>query len=169
MPCGQKKRTREMIQSQMVTPPLAAMEGTTFRLKTATTKRRTRSRRPRARIRWGWAADWVVVDKVFAGCTAAGSSPGFAWFGMTNLSSLPKFRFYTARTAESGCPHMSLVIHKSSARPAPVGLSALAALSPTMPRCHRRQIDAYRCRLRCAGRKSSIARPTSRAAASRRG
>jgi hypothetical protein len=54
-----------MIQSQMVTPPLAAMEGTTFKLKTATTKRRTRSRRPRARIRWGWAAGWVVVDKRF--------------------------------------------------------------------------------------------------------
>src|ERR1700688_3493723 len=63
MPCGQKKRRSEMIQSQMVTPPLAAMEGTTFRLKTATTNRRTRSRRPRARIRWGWVAGWVVVDK----------------------------------------------------------------------------------------------------------
>src|SRR5579863_9377422 len=62
MPWGQKKRTREMIQSQMVTPPLAAMEGTTLRLKTATTKRRTRSRRPRARMRWGWAG-WAVVDK----------------------------------------------------------------------------------------------------------
>src|SRR5580698_435734 len=62
MPCGKKKRRREMIQSQMVTPPLAAMEGTTFKLKTATTKRRTRSRRPRARMRWGWAG-WVVVDK----------------------------------------------------------------------------------------------------------
>jgi hypothetical protein len=55
---------REMIQSQMVTPPLAAMEGTTFRLKTATTKRRTRSRRPRARIRWGVVAGWAVVDMI---------------------------------------------------------------------------------------------------------
>src|SRR5580693_4081174 len=63
MPCGKKKRRREMIQSQIVTPPLAAIEGTTLRLKTATTKRRTRSRRPRARIRWGWGAGWVVVDK----------------------------------------------------------------------------------------------------------
>jgi hypothetical protein len=44
-----------MIQSQMVTPPLAAMEGTTLRLKTATTKRRTRSRRPRARMSLVWA------------------------------------------------------------------------------------------------------------------
>src|SRR5437879_3869226 len=61
MPWGQKKRRREIIQSQMVAPPLAAMEGTTLRLKTATTKRRTRSRRPRARIRWGWTG-WVVVD-----------------------------------------------------------------------------------------------------------
>src|ERR1700686_3104326 len=61
MPCGQKKRRSEMIQSQMVTPPLAAMEGTTFRLKTATTNRRTRSRRPRARIRWGGGAGWGGV------------------------------------------------------------------------------------------------------------
>src|SRR5467141_2704674 len=76
MPCGQKKRMREMIQSQMVTPPLAAMEGTTFRLKTATTKRRTRSRRPRARIRWGWAG-WVVVDKLVCWLQRADSSPGF--------------------------------------------------------------------------------------------
>src|ERR1700687_5049874 len=65
MPCGKKKRRREMIQSQTVTPPLAAIEGTTFRLKTATTNRSTRSRRPSARIRWGWAADWVVVDNFF--------------------------------------------------------------------------------------------------------
>src|SRR5277367_2357980 len=62
MPCGQKKRRREIIQSQIVTPPLAAIEGTTFRLNTATTKSNTRSRRPRARIRWGWASDWAVVD-----------------------------------------------------------------------------------------------------------
>src|SRR5215469_3579463 len=65
MPWGQKKRRSEMIQSQTVTPPLAAIEGTTFRLKTATTKRSTRSRRPRARIKWGGAADSAVVDKVF--------------------------------------------------------------------------------------------------------
>src|ERR1700723_580058 len=64
IPCGQKKRRREMIQSQMVTPPLAAIEGTTLRLKTATTNRRTRARRPRARIKWGWATGWAVVDKV---------------------------------------------------------------------------------------------------------
>src|SRR5579863_7807518 len=73
MPCGQKNRTRDMIQSQMVTPPLAAIEGTTFRLKTATTKRRTRSRRPRARIKCGWATGWAaVVDKFPLG------SPRFA-------------------------------------------------------------------------------------------
>src|SRR6202162_4772798 len=83
MPCGQKKRIREMIQSQIVTPPLPAMEGTTFRLKTATTKSRTRSRRPRARIRWGWAAGWAVVDNVslvrlvVPAAGTEGSSPGF--------------------------------------------------------------------------------------------
>src|SRR5665811_1171690 len=64
IPWGQKNRRSEMIQSQMVTPPLAAMEGTTLRLKTATTKSSTRSRRPRARIRWGCSADCGVVDKI---------------------------------------------------------------------------------------------------------
>ena len=54
-----------MIQSQMVTPPLAAMDGTTLRLKTATTKRSTRSRRPRARMSFGAASGWAVVDKIF--------------------------------------------------------------------------------------------------------
>ena len=42
-----------MIQSQIVTPPLAAIEGTTLRLNTATTKSRTRSQRPRTRLRCG--------------------------------------------------------------------------------------------------------------------
>src|SRR5438270_2583815 len=84
MPWGQKKSRREMIQSQMVAPPLAAIEGTTLRLKTATTKSRTRSRRPRARIRCGWAAGCVVVDNSFANCRPA---PGW--------------------TPEGGCSHMS--------------------------------------------------------------
>src|SRR5258708_936018 len=53
MPCGQKKSMSEMIQSQTVTPPLAAMEGTTLRLKTATTKSKTRSHRPSTRRRCG--------------------------------------------------------------------------------------------------------------------
>ena len=52
-----------MIHSQTVTPPLAAIEGTTLRLKTATTNSNTRSRRPRARIKCGCSADCVVVDK----------------------------------------------------------------------------------------------------------
>src|SRR5579884_23372 len=53
IPCGQKKSRTEMIQSQTVTPPLAAMEGATFRLKTATTNSSTRSQRPRTRLRLG--------------------------------------------------------------------------------------------------------------------
>src|SRR5580692_4221874 len=64
MPWGQKKRTREMIHSQMVTPPLAAMDGTTLRLKTATTKRRTRSHRPRTRRRWGASGARVTEGAV---------------------------------------------------------------------------------------------------------
>src|ERR1700683_1769560 len=63
MPCGQKKSSKAMIQSQTVTPPLAAIDGTTFRLKTATTKSRTRSQRPRTRFRCGWLASWVSADK----------------------------------------------------------------------------------------------------------
>ncbi len=39
IPCGQKKRTNEIIQSQIVTPPFAAMDGKTFRLKTADDKK----------------------------------------------------------------------------------------------------------------------------------
>src|SRR5580693_6235256 len=65
IPCGQKNRTSEMIQSQMVTPPLAAIDGTTLRLKTATTKRRTRSQRPRTRRRRG-ASDVDVAAGEFA-------------------------------------------------------------------------------------------------------
>src|ERR1700756_4218453 len=53
MPWGQKKSSSEMIQSQTVTPPLAAIEGTTFRLKTATTNSSTRSQRRRTRRRRG--------------------------------------------------------------------------------------------------------------------
>src|SRR5260221_11770437 len=66
MPCGQKNRTSEISHSQTVTPPLAAMDGTTLRLKTATTKRRTRSQRPSTRRRPGAsrAAFVVVVTSV---------------------------------------------------------------------------------------------------------
>src|SRR5258707_12731226 len=86
MPCGQKNNRREMIQSQMVTPPLAAMLGTTLRLKTATTKRRTRSRRPRARMRW--VAGWAVVDTRLCGwCWPRNSRflTGLPRFGMTKF------------------------------------------------------------------------------------
>src|ERR1700733_11996547 len=66
IPCGQKNNKREMIQSQMVTPPLAAIDGTTLRLKTATTKRRTRSQRPSTRRRCGVSmADAVCVVTSF--------------------------------------------------------------------------------------------------------
>src|SRR5260370_33233734 len=53
MACGQKKSMSEMIQSQTVTPPWAAIEGTTLRLKAATTKSKTRSHRPSTRRRCG--------------------------------------------------------------------------------------------------------------------
>ena len=56
-----------------------------------------------------------------------------------------------------------------SARPALAGRRVPAALSRAMRRCRRRQRGAYRCRPRCAGRRSSTARPTSKVAPSRRG
>src|SRR5580698_10349800 len=74
MPCGQKKRASEMIQSQTVTPPLAAIDGTTLRLKTATTKRRTRSQRPRTRRRCG------------ASCVDAAAAGEFAASGVVAIS-----------------------------------------------------------------------------------
>src|SRR5258707_11027590 len=63
MPCGQKNNRREMIQSQTVTPPLAAMLGTTLRLKTATTNSSTRSKRPRTRFKGGWLGSVLDIDE----------------------------------------------------------------------------------------------------------
>src|ERR1700690_1513604 len=71
MPCGQKKRSKAMIQSQTVTPPLAAIDGTTLRLKTATTKSKTRSKRPSTRLRWGWLAGSALDDNTTPGSLAA--------------------------------------------------------------------------------------------------
>src|SRR6266446_4478908 len=64
MPCGQKNNRIEMIHSQIVTPPFAAIDGTTFRLKTATTKSSTKSQRPRTRLRCGGLAESLAPDKV---------------------------------------------------------------------------------------------------------
>src|ERR1700739_451271 len=50
----------------MVTPPLAAMDGNTLRLKTATTKSSTRSRRPSTRFRCGCsAAEAALISTAF--------------------------------------------------------------------------------------------------------
>src|ERR1700677_3537751 len=79
IPCGQKNNSREMIQSQIVTPPLAAIDGTTLRLKTATTKRRTRSKRPRTRRRCGAAASVetaVALEEMAASFDNVEFSPG---------------------------------------------------------------------------------------------
>src|SRR5271155_2239430 len=81
IPCGQKNNTSEMIQSQTVTPPFAAIDGTTFRLKTATTKSNTRSQRPRTRRKLGaWSvpampsALVILVAKTFSGSSVAGGA-----------------------------------------------------------------------------------------------
>src|ERR1035438_7403413 len=52
-----------MIQSHTVTPPFAAMEGTTLRLNTATTNSSNRSRRPRTRFRCGCLASVFDIVK----------------------------------------------------------------------------------------------------------
>src|SRR3974390_744174 len=61
MPCGQKKKTSEVSQSQTVMPPEAEMAGTTLRLTMATTKSSTRSHRPRTRLRCA-ASGCELVD-----------------------------------------------------------------------------------------------------------
>ena len=54
-----------MSHSHTVIPPEAETAGTTFRLTMATTKRRTRSQRPRTRLRWAGSDCWVF-DKVIS-------------------------------------------------------------------------------------------------------
>src|SRR5437016_1811692 len=93
-----------MIHSQMVAPPLAAIEGTTFRLKTATTKSNTRSRRPRARIKRGWVAGWVVVDNACgprrsASLCSADSRGGCLYASLAGAG----------RAGEAPAPHTNLV------------------------------------------------------------
>ena len=153
--CGQKKRSSEMIQSQTVTPPLAAIDGTTFRLKTATTKSNTRSRRPRARISCGCSTDWDDVDNI------PRELPGFARW-----------------TAEGGCPHMNQdrggrtqsAPARTSAQPPP-GLRFCVSAAPSLTRMRYRRTPPGACRYRrrCAAPKSSIARPTNTAGPSLRG
>src|ERR1700677_4832917 len=53
-PCGQKKQERAISHSQSVTGPEAETAGIRFRLATATTKSKTRSRRPSTRSRPGF-------------------------------------------------------------------------------------------------------------------
>src|ERR1700760_3575329 len=71
MPCGQKKSSSAMIHNQTVTPPLAAMDGTTLRLKTATTNSRTRSQRPRTRFKFVGLAEFDSPD-IFCGLQKRG-------------------------------------------------------------------------------------------------
>src|ERR1700722_7523593 len=73
MPCGQKNKTSDISQSQTVTPPFAAMLGTTFRLNTATTNSAMRSHRPRERLRWTVSAGAVSdSDKLLLVVTGLG-------------------------------------------------------------------------------------------------
>src|SRR5579863_7380449 len=77
MPCGQKKNNNAMSHSQTVTPPLAAIDGTTFRLKTATTNSKTRSQRPRTRFRCGGLVMSPLADKTCS--LISGLKPPTIW------------------------------------------------------------------------------------------
>src|SRR5437588_537587 len=133
----------------MVTPPFAAIEGTTFRLKTATTKRRTRSRRPRTRLRWGWAADSLVADWMAVDNGPRGS-PRFAdSFRLRSgharaAVATSVVALHVGRTRLSD-PHETFSVPLLLAR----AHCVLAALSPAMELCLRTRPDACRCRHRC--------------------
>src|SRR5690242_13966787 len=64
MPCGQKNSSSEITHNHTVTPPLAAIDGTTLRLNTATTNSSTRSQRPSTRFRCGAPASMVPDSAV---------------------------------------------------------------------------------------------------------
>src|SRR5438093_912360 len=135
MPCGQKNNRIEMIHSQIVTPPFAAIDGTTFRLKTATTKSSTRSQRPRTRLRCGGLADSVAPDKVAPQIEGGRGRP----------------------------PHTTQPTQTLSAQPPP--LSVPVALWPMPGRCLQTPQCACQCPLPCVERKLSTVRPTSTVAA----
>src|SRR5579864_4494181 len=156
IPCGQKKSKIEMIHNQIVTPPLAAMDGTTFKLKTATTNSSTRSQRPRTRLRCGELAS---EDKAHL-----------------DVSSRPRrdllFLQELERPAGPSTPHrpgkpgrsapLGMTVPKLSVRPRRRCAPAVPWQAPAQ---HLRKRQCVcRCPARYAARRSSIARPTSRAA-----
>src|SRR5262245_10187795 len=71
IPCGQKKQMSAKIQSQTVAAPLAAIDGTTFRFTMATTKSRTKSRRPSARFSCGSTAEPGFASMTVSGIALA--------------------------------------------------------------------------------------------------
>src|SRR5690349_18579920 len=75
MPCGQKNSTSEISHSHTVTPPLAAIDGTTFRLKTATTNSSTRSKRPSTRFRCGCSSVVIGSSESRSGRSETQQSP----------------------------------------------------------------------------------------------
>src|SRR6185369_6641272 len=94
MPCGQKNNTSDTIHNQTVTPPLAAIDGTTFRLKMATTNSRTKSARPRTRLRCGCSGSFADNTCSLALGFVAPPSRRLSW-GRPAL------------TARAGCPRDS--------------------------------------------------------------
>src|SRR5438552_17382390 len=138
MPCGQKKSASEMIHSQTVTPPLAAMDGTTLRLKTATTKSRTRSHRPSTRRRCS------------ASCVTGADGAAVTSFANGVFSMNDR----THQTSAQPRPQMPR-------RAAAVLLQGQARLPRTLQ-------DAYQCPLRCAEQRWSTAHPTNTAEPARR-
>src|SRR5215472_5324507 len=125
-PCGQKKRRSEMIQSQTVTPPLVAIEGTTFRLNTATTKRRTRSQRPRTRLSWG--ASVALAEENVVACVDKNQTPRFveptgaqkARFAQDDKTGIHKNLALPTHSSGPPEPFASLGVKKARQDPAPI-------------------------------------------------
>src|SRR6202008_3963703 len=97
-PCGQKNKRSDTSHSQMVTPPFAAMDGSTFRLNTATTNSSMRSRRPSTRFRWGWFSTVAVSAAVRLATSLLTPLPRFL------LPSTPEAWQKLAQSVRAGTP-----------------------------------------------------------------
>src|SRR5271165_4041366 len=160
----------------MVTPPLAAIDGSTFRLKTATTNSSTKSRCPRTRFRCGWLsavlASWVnVLLRNSPRNSSTFVPPVTVAAGLIRRLCLPSTNSRHSKQSEeslfdvmtgTACPTTSVLPPPSPCRvrPAP---SKDPEQSPQTPQ------GAYQCPLRYAAPKSSTARPTNTVAPTHRG
>src|ERR1700730_7090180 len=155
IPCGQKKSSNEISHNHTVTPPLAAMEGTTFRLKTATTKRRTRSQRPKTRRKCGAPVSRALTSGTLTSVDII--SPAF------DSGALSRQR---ACGSLAGQNHSQILVN--ARRRLRRRHRALAVLEPAPAQFLQTPQGACRCPLPCVAPRWSTARPTSKAARARR-